>query len=139
MITETRLTVRYAETDQMGIVHHSVYAVWLEAARTDFLKQSGMSYSKMEAEGFLLPLSEINLRFKNPARYEDEVIVQTKLVGMTYAKISFEYKVLRAADRLLLAEGCTTHACTGRSLKPVNTAKSFPELYKAINSLIEKE
>jgi acyl-CoA thioester hydrolase len=139
MTTETHLIVRYAETDQMGIVHHSVYPVWFEAARTDFLKQAGMSYSKMEADGFLLPLAEMHCRFKNPAHYEDEIIVQTIISKMTFAKVFFEYRVFKAADHQLLAEGGTLYACTGKSLKPVNLAKSFPELYKAINKLVEKE
>jgi acyl-CoA thioester hydrolase len=139
MTTETQLIVRYAETDQMGIVHHSVYPVWFEAARTDFLKQAGISYSKMESEGFLLPLAEMHCQFKNPAHYEDEIIIQTKITKMTFVKLFFEYRVFKAADYQLLAEGGTTHACTSKSLKPVNLAKGSPELYKAINELVEKE
>lgn len=139
MTTKTSLTVRYAETDQMGIVHHSVYPIWFEAARTDFLKQAGMSYSAMEASGLMTPLVEMHCRFKAPARYEDEVTVETRLEKMTYAKLVFAYKVHRNHDHRLLAEGSTIHACTDRSLKPVNVAKSFPELYTAINSLAEKE
>jgi acyl-CoA thioester hydrolase len=139
MVTETHLIVRYAETDQMGIVHHSVYPVWFEAARTDFFKQTGMSYSKMEAKGLFLPLVEMHCRFKNPAHYEDELIIQTIISKMTFAKVFFEYRVFRADDHQLLAEGGTLHACTGRSLKPFNLAKNFPELYKTINKLVEKD
>ena len=139
MTTETNLIVRYAETDQMGIVHHSVYPIWFEVARTDFLKQAGMSYSSMEKNGLLTPLAEMYCRFKAPAHYEDEIIVETTIEKMTYAKIIFAYKVYRKADHQLLAEGGTTHACTDKSLKPMNVAKSFPELYKAINNLVKKE
>nr|WP_243112263.1 thioesterase family protein [Ethanoligenens harbinense] len=123
----------------MGIVHHAVYPIWFEAARTDFLKQAGMSYSKMEADGLLLPLAEMHCRFKASAHYEDEIVVKTEIKKMTYAKVVFEYKVYREADRRLLVEGGTVHACTDRSLKPINVAKSFPELYQAIYTLSTKE
>lgn len=135
MTSETQIIVRYAETDQMGIVHHSVYPIWFEAARTDFLKQAGMSYSEMEENGLLLPLAEMHCSFKSPAHYEDEIIVETTIEKMTYAKIAFGYEVYRRDDHMLLAVGGTTHACTGKSLKPINLAKSFPELYKTLTEL----
>ncbi len=137
MFTETLLTVRYAETDQMGIVHHSVYPIWFEAARTDFLKQAGMSYSKMEADGFFLPLIELSCKYKSPAHYEEDIIVRTKISKMTYVKIEFSYQVIRECDNYLLSEGSTLHAFVNKSLKPVNFAKSSPELFKAISCLYD--
>jgi len=75
-ISETEIIVRYAETDRMGIVHHSNYPIWFEAARTDFIKNLGMSYSKIEERGFMLPLIELTCRYKGAARYEDRLIVK---------------------------------------------------------------
>ena len=129
------MIVRYAETDQMGIVHHSVYPIWFEAARTDFMKQAGISYQGMEKSGLLMPLTEMYCHFKAPTRYVDEIIVETTIEKMTYARIVFAYKAYRKADHQLLAEDGTTHACTDRSLKPINMAKSFPELYMALTGL----
>lgn len=139
MITETKFIVRYAETDQMGVVHHSVYPIWFEAARTDLLLKAGLSYSQMEADGLMLPLAELRCRYKSPARYEDEVVVEAAISKLTYVRVFFDYKVYRAADRRLLAEGCTVHACTDKTLRPVNAAKAFPELYDAVKKLIEKD
>ena len=84
MTTETNLIVRYAETDQMGIVHHSNYPIWFEAARTDYIKKIGLPYSKIEERGLLLPLIELNCKYKGAARYEDEVVIKTKLKTSIY-------------------------------------------------------
>lgn len=133
-ITETMLTVRYAETDQMGIVHHAVYPVWFEAARTDYLRQAGMSYAVLEKQGLLLPLASLQCRYLSPAHYEDEVVIRTAITRMTHVKIFFRYQALRAADGALLAEGETVHACTDRTLRPTHFARRFPEIYRAVRS-----
>lgn len=129
MTTTTKLTVRYAETDQMGIVHHSNYAVWFEAGRTDFIRQTGISYSEMEARGVLLPLYEIKTRFIKPARYEDQIAVVTSLTELSKVRIILSYRVIRDKDGTLLAEGETCHAFTDRNLKPLNAGKAIPDIY----------
>ena len=73
------LIVRYAETDRMGIVHHSNYPVWFEAGRTEYIKQNGISYSEIEKEGILLPLLELKCRFINSSTYEDRIVVRTSV------------------------------------------------------------
>jgi acyl-CoA thioester hydrolase len=98
---ETKLTVRYAETDQMSIVHHSNYVVWFEAGRTDFLRKSEIAYSDIEAKGIFLPLSHMECTFKNPARYEDTIVVKTKIQKMSCVKLEFCYEVYK--DHLLEA------------------------------------
>jgi acyl-CoA thioester hydrolase len=135
MKTETLLTVRYAETDKMGIVHHAVYPIWFEAARTDFLNQAGMSYDKMETDGFFLPLIDLSCHYNKPAHYGEDVIVKTEITRMEYVKVVFSYVVNRAGDQLLLADGSTTHVWVNRLLKPINMAKKAPELFNAINNL----
>jgi len=130
--TETHFTARYAETDQMGIVHHSNYAVWFEAGRTDFLNKAGVSNTSIEARGVLLPVYEMNCRYKCPARYEDEIVVLTRLKQISRVRICFSYQVLNAADQRLLATGETMHAWTDRALKPVNAEKAAPDVYSML-------
>jgi acyl-CoA thioester hydrolase len=129
MKTETRLTVRYAETDQMGIVHHSNYAVWFEAGRTEFLKQTGFSYSEVEAKGVMLPLYEITCRFKRPARYEDEIVVITSLKELSRVRLILSYQVYNVKTNELLATGETLHAFTDSTLKPLNAERVIPDIY----------
>jgi len=132
--TETRLTVRYAETDQMGIAHHSNYAVWFEAGRTDFWQQTGMSYSSLEERGVLLPLYEMNCQFKSPAKYEDEIIVVTSLDSISRVCLCFSYQVLNAADHTLLATGETRHTWTDKALNPINVQKTVPDVYAVLSN-----
>lgn len=129
MNTVTRLTVRYAETDKMGIVHHSNYPIWFEAGRTDFIKQAGISYSDLEARGVLLPLYEVTCRFKIPAKYEDEIAVITRLKEISCVRMALAYEVINVHTNALLATGETLHAFTGSSLKPINAQRVIPEVY----------
>jgi len=130
--TETRIIARYAETDQMGIVHHSVYAVWFEAGRTDFLRKAGFSYGEIEKKEILLPLYELRCKFISPALYEDEIIIRTTLDKITNYRLFFSYEVISAAGGKLLATGETMLACTGKNLKPLNMAKAMPDIYEAM-------
>ena len=131
-ISETGFTVRYAETDQMGIVHHSNYPVWFEAARTDFFKKLGFPYSKIEGEGILLPLTDVKCCFKNPARYEDEIKISVKVIKFTCVRIMFAYEVYNGLDKSLLAIGETAHGWTDKNLKPLNIEKRLPGLYEGL-------
>ena len=133
-ISQTGLTVRYAETDQMGIVHHSNYPIWFEAGRTEFIKQMGMPYSKIEENGAMLPLLELKCTFKGFAKYEDEVIIKTYIKEYTGTRLLFHYDVYKAGDEKVITEGETLHVWTNKNLKPVNIRKYRPE----INELIEK-
>ena len=135
MTSETRFTVRYAETDQMGIAHHSNYPVWFEAGRTDFLRKAGVAYSVVEARGVLLPLYELTCRFKSPARYEDEILVQTSLKSMSRVRIILQYQVVNAATGALLAAGETMHAWTDKALRPLNAEKALPDVYALLAGL----
>jgi len=135
--TETRLTARYAETDQMGIIHHSNYAVWFEVGRTDFLKKVGMANYEIETSGVLLPLSHMECSFKSPARYEDEIVVKTKIQKMTCVRIEFNYEVVNVVDERVLATGSTSHAWTDKSLKPLNIEKKLPELCRKLREALE--
>ena len=136
-LSETKFIVRYAETDQMGIVHHSNYAVWFEAGRTDFLKKAGISNSSIEARGVLLPLYEMNCQFKSPAKYEDKILVVTKLSSLSRVRLQFSYEVVNADNSKLLATGETMHAWTTRELKPVNAEKIIPDIYSNLSGILK--
>lgn len=101
--------MRYGETDQMGVVYHANYAVYFEVGRTEWLRQFGLSYSSMEAQGIMLPVISLSINYKNSARYDDELKVKTKLKKMSTASIEFEYE-LRNDSNDLLATGNTVLA-----------------------------
>ncbi|HHV30040.1 acyl-CoA thioesterase [Acetivibrio mesophilus] len=134
--SETEIIVRYAETDQMGIVHHSNYPIWFEAARTEFIKSMGMPYSKIEERGFMLPLIELTCRYKGSARYEDRVIVKTCVKQISYSRVTFSYEVFKGCDNSLITTGQTVHAWTNRSLKPINIKKHAPDIFELLNKAI---
>lgn len=131
-ISETKLTVRYAETDQMGIVHHSSYPIWFEAGRTDFIKKMGLPYSEIEKSGVLLPLIELKCLFKGFAKYEDEITVKTTIKGHTGIKTTFYYEVFKAGCREAITTGETIHAWVNKDFKPVNIKKFKPEINELI-------
>ena len=106
---ETEIRVRYGETDQMGVVYHANYAVYFEVGRTEWLRQFGLSYSRMEAEGIMLPVISLNINYKNSARYDDVLKVKTTLKKMPTASIEFEYELVNQKGDLL-ATGQTTLA-----------------------------
>jgi acyl-CoA thioester hydrolase len=134
--SESRFTVRYAETDQMGIVHHSNYPVWFEVGRTDFIKQMGMPYSKIEEEGIMLPLIALTCNYKGTARYEDEITVKTSIKDFSKTRIVFYYEVYKASESRPITTGTTEHAWTNSKLRPVNLKKTAPELFELISKAI---
>jgi len=116
--TELELRVRYAETDQMGVAHHASYLVWFEAARTEFIRARGRSYAEVEEAGWLLVVVEAYCRYRRPARYDDVLVVRTRLRSLRAATLSFGYEVVRRADGELLADGYTVHAAVDRTGRP---------------------
>lgn len=138
-ISETFLTVRYAETDMMGIVHHSRYYPWFEQARTDFIKKTGITYSEMEKQGIMLPLTETGAKYHYGLRYEDEVVATCRLVKLTVARCEFHYEVLKLPERKLMAEGRTVHGFVSSDFAPINLKKRYPELWEKLSGLLSKE
>ena len=134
--SETRLVVRYAETDMMGIVHHSRYYPWFEQARTDFVKKIGYSYSELEKMGFLLPLTETQCRYLYGLKYEDEVLIKCRLDKLTVARMEFVYEVYRLPDMTKMSEGRTKHGIVDKELRPINAKKTFPELWDKMAALV---
>src|ERR1700760_2560504 len=91
---ETPVRVRYAETDQMGVVYHANYLVWLEVARVEFITAAGFRYRDMETEGFLLAVAEANCRYLSPARFDDEVEIHTTITEANARFVSFDYELV---------------------------------------------
>src|SRR6202050_3203657 len=114
---EARLRVRYAETDQMGIVYHANYLVWMEVGRVEYCRASGFRYRDLEAEGVLLAVVEAHCRYLSPALYDEEVIVSTGIEEATPRAVRFAYRINSADDGRLLAEGSTKHVFCGRDRK----------------------
>ena len=124
--SETRLRVRYAETDQAGVVYHSNYLIWFEVGRVELCRDYGFNYRDMETEaGAFLPVTEARVKYRIPAKYDDEIIVRTRVVELRSRAITFAYEVLRAGDGALLAEGETHHIV----MNGQGRARAFPPEY----------
>ena len=105
--TISELRVRYAETDQMGVVYHANYLVWCEIGRTDFIRAIGKPYAELERDGVLLAVSDAALRFHASARYDDLIRVYTKLIDVRSRAVTFSYRIAHAETQTLLASGTT--------------------------------
>jgi acyl-CoA thioester hydrolase len=114
----SRIRVRYADTDQMGVAYYANYFVWFEVGRTDLLRTRGWSYREMETEGFSLPVIEAQCAYRAPARYDDEIEVRTSGMLVSPVRVKFTYEIVRAGDQLMLATGTTIHAALNRSGRP---------------------
>lgn len=127
---ETRLRARYAETDQMGVVHHAVYLVWMELARVEFCKAAGFNYKDMEHEdGVMLAVVETHCRHLHPARFDDEVIVNIRIEAATPRLVRFCYELRRAEDDRVLATGDTKHVVCNREMKPARLPEKYWGLF----------
>jgi acyl-CoA thioester hydrolase len=113
-VIQTTFRVRYAETDQMGIVHHASYIVWLEEGSSQWMRAYGNSYAHFEKEGLLLVVSELCLRYKQPARYDQRVTVRCWVESVRSRQIQFNYQVVDAETGAVFVEGYTQHICLDR-------------------------
>ena len=126
-VATTTTRVRYPETDRMGVVHHTHYFVWFELGRTELMREAGCPYGDLEdGEGVFFPVIEAGAVFRAPARYDEVVGIETRLVSVSGARVRFEYAV-RREDGELLATGFTVHASCGGDGKPAR----LPERVRA--------
>lgn len=129
---ETRVRVRYAETDQMGVVYHSNHFIWFEVGRVELLRQLGLTYKDMEAElGCHIAVVDARCRYKAPARYDDEIIVRTHLKNVRASLIHFGYELIHATDGTVLAEGETTHIVIGKDMEIVPMPGKYMNVFRA--------
>ncbi len=127
--SRTQVTVRYAETDMMGVVYHGNYLPWFEVGRTNLLKELGLPYRRLEEEGFRLPVLEVSARYLRPAVYDDTVTIVTRLLEKPLLRIRLEYEVKRGEE--LLATGHTVHAFIDREGRPVRPPASVVAVFTA--------
>ncbi len=118
MDVTTEVRVRYAETDQMGWVHHRHYLVWCEIGRTAFLAERGEPYSEIEQRGFLLPVSRVEFEYRRPATYDDVVAIRTWVKEVRSRDVSFGHEMTLSGDGTVLARGSTTVVCTNVKGRP---------------------
>lgn len=128
---DTSIRVRYGETDQMGVVYHSNYFRYFEVGRSSFFRDLGYTYKRFEEEGFMLPLIHCECHFKQPAKYDDEIIIRTSISSLKGVRVTLDYQALRVENdqEVLLVTGSTTHAFVDSQMKPVNIKKANPDFY----------
>jgi acyl-CoA thioester hydrolase len=125
----TRLRVRYAETDKMGVVYYANYFVWFEVARTDLLRALGWSYREMEHAGVSLPVIDARCEYKRPAKYDDEIEVRTTGRMLSPIRMQFDYEVVRQDDGVVAAAGYTVHAALDPNGRPCRLPKRIAEVF----------
>lgn len=159
-----QIRVRYAETDQMGVVYHTHYLNWMEVARTEYIRILGKPYKEIENRGMLLPVIDLEVKFRAPARYDDLVVIYTRLKEFSHLRLGFEYEIRRkqgsceseAGDRPsddslipgsgfvsepegeLLVSGGTRHVWANRDFKPQRLDKNTPDVYELIANHIQQ-
>jgi acyl-CoA thioester hydrolase len=127
-VSSAVIRVRYAETDQMGVVYHANYLVWFEVGRCEWLRHQGWSYREMEADGTALPLIEAHAEYRRPARYDDELEIRTTATLLSVARVKFSYEVVIRASGTVAAAGHTVHAATDAAGRP----RRLPERVTAL-------
>jgi acyl-CoA thioester hydrolase len=136
----SKIRVRYAETDKMGIVYHANYYIWFEVSRADFIRNFGITYKDMEKQGVGMPVISTDCIYKSPAYYDDLLTVKASIEEMSPTRIKFKYEVYRDCDEKLLAVGHTAHAFVN-SLdgRPINLKKKHEALYNLLCKCSNKE
>lgn len=152
----TTIRVRYQESDQMGVVYHANYLNWFEIGRTEMIRELGITYRSMEEQGVLLPVTDLDMKFSQPARYDDEITIFTRMTSFSKLRIKYAYEVRRLSaeerggwDAMacaegqelpgeLLVSGSTSHVWVSREWQPVRLDKSAPELYAALERALAR-
>ncbi|MDB5055913.1 MAG: acyl-CoA thioesterase [Bacilli bacterium] len=146
------LRVRYSETDQMGVVYHVNYLNWFEIGRTEWIRAKGITYQELEERGMLLPLTDAEIKFRLPARYDDQIIIYTKMIEFSNVRLQFASEIRRfnkteqhanpvqLTDALepqgeLLVSGMSRHVWVNPSWKPIRIDKMAPDLFQIIKGL----
>jgi len=132
VVSESRLRVRYAETDQMGVVYHANHFIWFEIGRVELMRQLGFSYRDIEQkDGCFIAVVDARCRYRSPAHYDDEIIVRTSLKNVRESVVHFGYELVRVGDGELLAEGETTHIVTDAEMKIMPLPAKYLQAFRA--------
>ena len=135
---ETTIKVRYKETDQMGVVYYGNYYTWFEVGRDEFLRSLGITCKELENKNVLLPVIESGCKYLGSAKYDDEILIKTKLTELKGVRLKFQYEICRKEDNALLATGFTKHAFVDKELKPINFRSKFRKVWRMLEECIEK-
>jgi acyl-CoA thioester hydrolase len=127
---ETRVRVRYAETDQMGVAYHANYFIWMEVGRVEYCRSSGVAYRDMELnDGILLAVAEVGCRYASAARYDDEVVIRTAVAQANPRMVRFEYELRLGETERMLASGFTRHVFLTRDMRPTKLPEKYRPLF----------
>jgi acyl-CoA thioester hydrolase len=135
-VVTSKVRVRYADTDAMGVVYHANYLVWFEVGRGDYMRETGIPYTEFERRGIFVPVVDAQLHYKAPGRYDEVLLVETRVAELTAAKVKFAYRILREADGQLLCEGHTVHAFVANG-RPAALPKLAPDLYDGLKARLD--
>lgn len=131
-----REKVRFVETDMMGVVHHSNYFRWFEMGRVEYLRQAGVYLLDLMADNILFPITDVSCQYKASARFDDYILIETRMSELSRAKMVFSYQVVREADQLLLAQGKTQNVFTNREGQIVRLA---PTVFSKLQAVFHTE
>ncbi|MGO4886494.1 acyl-CoA thioesterase [Anaerobacillus sp. MEB173] len=138
LISTSEIKVRYAETDQMGVVYHANYLVWFEIGRTEIIEHLGFSYAEMERDGILSPVTDIQASYKSPARYGDTIIIKTWIEHYDGFRIVYGYEVGKQ-DGTVCVTGLSSHICVKKeTFRPIRIEKKYPDWHAAYEGAKKK-
>lgn len=133
----TNIRVRYAETDAMGIVHHANYYLYFEVAREDLIKELGVSYREIEEMGIMMPLVETECKYIEAAKYDDDLIIEAKIIELTAVKVRIEYNVIKKENNKIIAKGSTLQTFVDRNnFKIINLKRFNSDLWQKLSESI---
>ncbi|MBU8688833.1 acyl-CoA thioesterase [Priestia megaterium] len=131
LVSKKEIEVRYAETDQMGVVYHANYLVWMEIGRTQFISDLGFSYAQMERDGVLSPVIDIQASYKKPLHYGETAVVHTWVESYDGLRVVYGYEIFNSNEELTLT-GTSSHVCVKKeNFKPISIRRNYPEWHKA--------
>jgi acyl-CoA thioester hydrolase len=128
LYNETKIRVRYGETDRMGYLYHGTYPLYFETGRTELLRQLGLTYKQMEDDGIMLPLNKLSIQYFLPAYYDDELVVKTYMKKLPSVRLEFEYEILNQKNELLCKASTTLVFISAIKRKPIRLPDYFYQL-----------
>jgi len=132
-VVAPQIRVRYAETDQMGVVYHANYLIWFEVGRVELMRSLGFDYKRMEIDDDRhIVVVEVKCRYKAPARYDDVIAIETRILALRGFVMKFGYRLVRVADNMLLAEGETTHVITDSTMQKCTLQDKYVQAFRAV-------
>ncbi|WP_053366710.1 acyl-CoA thioesterase [Bacillus sp. FJAT-27245] len=139
VISETTVDVRYAETDQMGVVYHANYLVWMELGRTSFIRDLGFSYAKMEEDGIISPVIDIQASYKKAMRYGEKATVKTWVEEYDGFRVKYGYEILNEKGELSVT-GFSVHVCVKKeNFRPISLKRHYPDWHESYLKASKKE